>query len=103
MREYFKTALISEEVKEFRNFCKQKGADFIEGEGSSLAGIWVIPKKYGAERLAVYFKKTNGFVTVGQLDESCQNFERGGSGLWKEELKWLRTIFEKIEKWNPKE
>ena len=101
MREYFKTKTFPPELKEFRDFCKKNGADFIEGN-NSLTGVWIIPKKYGQLRLAISLNQSDGLTNIGNIDESCQNFQsNNGQRLFKEELVWSRKIFENLEKWNP--
>ena len=99
MREYFKTTSIPKEIKEFRNFCKKNGADFIEGEGDKINGVWIIPKQYGEFRLAIIFNKGDGLMRTRKIIESCQNFEKCSGGFYKEELIWMRKIFEKLEKY----
>ena len=101
MREYFKTKTIPQEVKEFRDFCKKNGADFVDGE-KTLIGVWIIPKRYGQLRLAISLNQSDGLTNIGTIDEGCQNFQNNtGQGFFKEELAWSRKIFEKLEKWNP--
>jgi len=83
---WFKKQRVTKRDK-FRDFCKEKGADYFEGG----CGVWIIPKKYG-ETFASIRLGEDKTIQIGQIDEECMNFTATSGWFYFEELEWFGKI-----------
>ena len=86
MRKYLKCPVKN---KDFEDKARRLGADYIDkdlcGEGIM---VFKINKIYGDSRLAIALKE-DGSVSLGVINEDCDNFEGDISGLETKELEFL--------------
>lgn len=95
-RIYFKNGKHSEIRIGFLDFLKKNGARYYDPKEEF--GVFVIPKQYGDNRLAISFNK-KCHLEIGKIDLECDNFETDVGALYPEEMEWLFNIWEKLKKY----
>lgn len=85
----------------FVDWCKKKGANFVDITQEGSQGVWVIPETYGDVRLGVAFNEEVGTCLLGEGDDVENTFTHRAVGhLFNAEQMWLSEVLGKIAKYN---
>ena len=80
-----------QEIKagKFFKFCEKYGADFFETDG--MYGVWVIPKQYGQNRMAIKLND-KGMMDFLSIDGENLRDVTSCRKIFPEEQEWLKDI-----------